>query len=161
VSGRRRADLAVFPFFADERPLGGLLGLFDWRAAGRFTRLIDDEGARAGDVGHAVLTLGGRTLPAQRVVLLGLGETSAFGEEAAQRAAARIGAIVRDLRPRSVLFGVSPAATQREALDAFIRVTLDAAEETPVTWILCVEPRALARLHRRLEAEPIAERSSP
>lgn len=149
--GDERADLAVFPFFVDERPLSGLLGLFDWRSAGRFTRLVDVEGEAAGAVGHALLTLGGRTLPARRVVLLGLGPTTAFDEAAAEVAAQRIGHIVRDLRPASVLFGATTAAAMRDSLDTFLRRMLSAAEHTPVAWFVCVEPRALTRLRRRLE----------
>ena len=90
-------DLAVLPYFEDERPLQGLAGLVDWRTSGRLSSLIR-EGFCTGRAGEAVLMPGRRTLPMRRLVLLGLGPSSSFDRSTAEATGERLVALVQELR---------------------------------------------------------------
>jgi hypothetical protein len=70
---RVRADLAVVPLFAHERPLRAAAGRVDWRLCGRLSHLFA-EGRLSGAVGEAVLLPGGGGICAPRVLGLGAGE---------------------------------------------------------------------------------------
>lgn len=70
---RVRADLAVVPLFANERPLRAAAGRVDWRLCGRLSHLFA-EGRLFGAVGEAVLLPGGGGICAPRVLGVGAGE---------------------------------------------------------------------------------------
>jgi hypothetical protein len=70
---RVRADLAVVPLFANERPLRAAAGRIDWRLCGRLSHLFA-EGRLSGAVGEAVLLPGGGGICAPRVLGVGAGE---------------------------------------------------------------------------------------
>jgi len=70
---RVRADLAVVPLFAGERPLLAAAGRVDWRLCGRLSHLFA-AGRLSGEVGEAVLIPGGGGMRAARVLAVGLGE---------------------------------------------------------------------------------------
>jgi len=70
---RIRADLAVVPLFAGERPLRAAAGRVDWRLCGRLSHLLA-AGRLAGALGEAVLIPGGGGMCAPRVLGLGAGE---------------------------------------------------------------------------------------
>lgn len=114
---RRRVDLAVLPFFEDERPLQGLSGLVDWRTGGSLSALLR-SGFCTGAAGEAVLWPGRRTLPMERLVLLGLGPARAFDRAAAEAAGERIVAVVEGLRPRDVLVAMPGRAPERAVVEA-------------------------------------------
>jgi hypothetical protein len=114
---RRRVDLAVLPFFEDERPLQGLSGLVDWRTGGSLSALLR-AGFCTGAGGEAVLLPGRRTLPMERLVLLGLGPSRTFDRAAAEAAGERIVAVVEGLRPRDVLVAMPGRAPERAMVEA-------------------------------------------
>jgi len=96
---RSRADVAVVPLFAAERPLRGSAGRVDWRLCGRLSQLIAAgrlEGAR----GEAVLvpTCGG--LRAPLLIALGLGSRDGFDARCWE-------ATARDALERSLKLGAS------------------------------------------------------
>ncbi len=70
---RVRADLAVVPLFASERPLRAAAGRVDWRLCGRLSHLFA-AGRLSGAVGEAVLIPGGGGIFAPRVLGIGAGE---------------------------------------------------------------------------------------
>jgi Cytosol aminopeptidase family, N-terminal domain len=70
---RVRADVAVVPLFANERPLRAAAGRVDWRLCGRLSHLFA-EGRLSGAVGEAVLMPGGGGICAPRVLGVGLGD---------------------------------------------------------------------------------------
>ena len=70
---RVRADLAVVPLFANERPLRAAAGRVDWRLCGRLSHLFA-AGRLSGAVGEAVLIPGGGGIFAPRVLGLGAGK---------------------------------------------------------------------------------------
>lgn len=114
---RRRVDLAVLPFFEDERPLQGLAGLVDWRTGGSLSALLR-EGFCRGAAGETVLLPGRRTLPMERLVLLGLGPSRAFDRAAAEAAGERLVAVVEGLRPADVLVAMPGRAPERAVVEA-------------------------------------------
>ena len=70
---RVRADVAVVPLFANERPLRAAAGRVDWRLCGRLSHLFA-AGRLAGAVGEAVLIPGGGGISAPRILGLGAGD---------------------------------------------------------------------------------------
>jgi hypothetical protein len=70
---RVRADVAVVPLFANERPLRAAAGRVDWRLCGRLSHLFA-AGRLSGALGEAVLIPGGGGMCAPRVLGVGAGE---------------------------------------------------------------------------------------
>lgn len=116
-------DALVLTFFADERPLRGAAGLADWRLCGRLSRLLKANRIEGGE-GEALMLPPGRRLAFPRVVLLGLGASARFDEDAYRAHARR----VRDVLARA---GVS-----RYALQPPGRATgLIAARRAALLWL--------------------------
>lgn len=114
---RRRVDLAVLPCFEDERPLQGLAGLVDWRTSGSLSMLLR-SGFCTGAAGEAVLLPGGRELPMERIVLLGLGPSGEFARAEAEATGERLVALVDGLAPRDVLVAMPGRAPERAVVEA-------------------------------------------
>jgi len=74
---RIRADVAVVPLFAGERPLRAAAGRVDWRLCGRLSHLLA-AGRLVGAVGEAVLIPGGGGMCAPRVLGVGAGDRDAI-----------------------------------------------------------------------------------
>jgi Cytosol aminopeptidase family, N-terminal domain len=81
---RIRADVAVVPLFAGERPLRAAAGRVDWRLCGRLSHLLA-AGRLAGAIGEAVLIPGGGGMCAPRVIGLGAGERDPIDAEIFER----------------------------------------------------------------------------
>jgi hypothetical protein len=114
---RRRVDLAVLTIFEDERPLQGLAGLCDWRLGGSLSALLR-AGFCTGAAGETVLLPGRRTLPMERLVLLGLGPARAFDRTVAEAAGERLVSVVEGLRPHDVLVAMPGRAPERAVVEA-------------------------------------------
>jgi hypothetical protein len=74
--------LAV-PFFEDERPLRGVLGMVDWRLCGFISRMII-RGRIRGLLGEAVLVPGRPHLNVDKLFLFGLGPQESLSEGLAE-----------------------------------------------------------------------------
>jgi hypothetical protein len=70
---RVRADVAIVPLFAGERPLRAAAGRVDWRLCGRLSHLFAAS-RLVGAIGEAVLIPGGGGIFSPRVLGLGAGE---------------------------------------------------------------------------------------
>jgi hypothetical protein len=81
---RIRADVAVVPLFAGERPLRAAAGRVDWRLCGRLSHLYA-AGRLAGALGEAVLIPGGGGMCAPRVLGIGAGERDQVDAEIFER----------------------------------------------------------------------------
>ncbi len=73
------AEVIACGVYRDERPLGGLAGLLDWRLAGRLSRLAK-QGFLVGDVGELLALPVRPRLPFDKLIVAGLGPRGAFGE---------------------------------------------------------------------------------
>lgn len=159
---RVRADVCVVPWFSDERPFQGLLGLLDWRCDGALSALAR-EGFARGLEGESVLLPVGPELPAERLVLLGCGERASFDAEVAARVGARASSTAIGLRPLSVLIGLPTDCAERDVLESLFQGLLrgieDTADDEPEAllttpshpWWVVVEERHIARLRRLLD----------
>ena len=83
---RVRADVAIVPLFAGERPLRAAAGRVDWRLCGRLSHLFA-AGRLTGAAGEAVLIPGGGGIFSPRVIGLGAGERGQI--DATRRSAQR------------------------------------------------------------------------
>lgn len=84
-----RSEAMSVPFFEDERPLRGALGLVDWRTCGRVSRLIL-RGRLRGAADENTLIPIRPELPFEKLFLFGLGPHEAFGPETFDRAIVRM-----------------------------------------------------------------------
>lgn len=152
------ADVCLLPWFEDERPLSGLLGLFDWRRSGTLSTLARD-GVATGRWDESVLLPAGPTLPASRLVLLGCGRRERFDEAAAEEIGRRAVRVAAGLRPQSVVLALPTAVADRDVIESlFLGVLqqLDARGNDPAEvmttpahrWWVVVEERYIARLRR-------------
>jgi len=100
-----QAQLAVFPFFADERPLRGAAGLADWRLGGALSlRLM--AGYLTGRLGEKGMIASPRKLRLEGILLFGLGPRDAFDEGAAAEASASIARTIEEARVSTVALGL-------------------------------------------------------
>jgi len=67
------AEVLVASLFRDERPPRGVAGLFDWRSAGRLSRLMH-EGFATGELGEVLMAPAKPSLPFEKVILFGAGD---------------------------------------------------------------------------------------
>ncbi|MGH1343300.1 MAG: M17 family peptidase N-terminal domain-containing protein [Nannocystales bacterium] len=165
--GRVRGDVAIIPWFADERPFQGLLGLLDWRRDGSLSSLARD-GVAHGIWKEQVLLPAGRGLPVDRIVLLGCGDRERFDAEAAASIGAQAAKVAVELRPQSVLVGMPTGCAERDVLESLflglVRGIEDSAQDDPEAvwttpthpWWVVVEERHIARLRRLLDGPPRA-----
>lgn len=72
-----RCEALALPFFSDERPLRGPLGLVDWRMRGFVSRLLL-KGTIAGAAFETVLIPARPKLSLDKLFLFGLGEQAPF-----------------------------------------------------------------------------------
>ncbi|MCR9162017.1 MAG: M17 family peptidase N-terminal domain-containing protein [Nannocystaceae bacterium] len=170
---RVRSDLAIIPWFEDERPFQGLLGLFDWRADGALSALARD-GVASGGWGESILLPGASGLPVARVVLLGCGRLADFDADAASSLGGKAASVALGLRPQSVLVGLPNNGAERDVLESLflglLRGIEDASAEEPEAvlttqthpWWVVVDDRHIPRLRRLLDGplRPAVETTS-
>jgi hypothetical protein len=84
-----QTQLIVLPFFADERPLCGAAGLIDWRLCGALSRKIMSS-YLDGTFGEKALLVASPKLKSEGLLLVGLGDSSAFNTGVAEAACALI-----------------------------------------------------------------------
>lgn len=70
-------NLLVIPFFKDAKPLKGTMGFVDWRLNGFLSRLFMDEKISDRDF-EKILIPPFERIPAERVLLVSLGEAARF-----------------------------------------------------------------------------------
>lgn len=114
---RRELDLAVVPWFEDERPLQGLAGLLDWRSNGRISSLLR-SGFCTGQLGEAVLMPWRHGTLMRRIILVGFGRSSNLTEEVAVDATIRAVEKARRALPRDVLFAIPDPVQARGPVEA-------------------------------------------
>lgn len=119
-------EALAMPFFEDERPLRGMLGMVDWRLCGFISRMII-RGRIDGSLGEAILLPGRPHLNVDKLFLFGLGPEPAWSERLAEEvtermlitlaaAAARTSALTL---PGRASGGIPPA----RAMEIFLQVS--------------------------------------
>ncbi len=83
------AEIVACGVWEDRWPMRGLAGLLDWRLAGRLSELAK-AGFLKGEHGEALLVPGRPRVPYEKVLLLGLGPRSGFGDGTCREAIRRL-----------------------------------------------------------------------
>ncbi|MBL8601821.1 MAG: leucyl aminopeptidase [Myxococcales bacterium] len=124
-----RAEVAVLPFFVDERPLRGAAGLCDWRLCGRLSRVLQ-RGRVEGALGEVTLVPGRPRLPFDKLLLVGCGAREDFDEAAHERVVLQLLRALEGLRLRSFAVSLPGRGAgvlgPAEAVRWFLRVLGDA-----------------------------------
>jgi len=122
-----RAEVAVLPFFTDERPLRGAAGLCDWRLCGRLSRVLQ-RGRVTGALGEVTLVPGRPRLPFDKLLLVGCGVGADFDAEAHAAVVARIARTLEGLRLRSFALSLPGRGAGRLGPGEAVRWFLQALE---------------------------------
>ena len=133
-----KSEALCVPFFEDERPLVGALGLVDWRLCGRVSDLLK-RGRIDGRVGEVTLVPARPRLPFEKLVLFRMGQSGSFSESAftacvenmfrtLTRSKVRASVLVLPGRARSL---IEPA----RAMELFLGVANKHAEHDQVTLV--------------------------
>src|SRR5438445_6572167 len=83
------AELLACTIWQGERPLRGLAGLIDWRLAGRLSALARSS-YLTGELGEVLLLPTRPLLTFEKVLVLGLGARSGFGDSAFRQVVTRL-----------------------------------------------------------------------
>jgi Cytosol aminopeptidase family, N-terminal domain len=135
-------EVLVAALFRDERPPRGVAGLFDWRMAGRLSRLMQG-GFASGELGEALLLPGKPALPFDKVILFGAGQRSEFDDAIFGALIERMLSTMEGLRTRAVVAQLPGrhlgAISAERAADILLETSADKPEHD--IWTL-VEPPA-------------------
>jgi hypothetical protein len=135
-------ELCACSVWSDERPIRGLAGLLDWRLGGRMSALLQ-SGFFRGDPGEALLVPGKPYLPFEKVLVVGLGPRSDFGEDRFRQSLLHIASLLEQMRIRKAVVELPGRASGAIAPEPAITLTLESLGASPEhdTWWL-VEPLA-------------------
>jgi hypothetical protein len=92
-------ELCVCTIWSDVRPVRGLAGLLDWRLGGRLSVLLA-SGFVTGEQGEALLVPGKPHVPFEKVLVMGLGRRSGFGDGVFREAVQHVARSLAGLRVR-------------------------------------------------------------
>ena len=158
-----QTEAMTIPFFADERPPQGTLGLVDWRHGGWVSRLLLD-GRLTGESGETVLIPSRPKLSCEKLFLFGLGGRADFGPEVFEFTMRRVLETLTRARVRAstcVLPGRHLQMMEPEAaIELLLHVARDYPEQDEVTLVETLEAQkamspVLQRDRRRTRAVEI------
>jgi hypothetical protein len=148
-----RSEAILTPFFSDERPLCGVLGLIDWRMCGFVSRMVM-RGLISGTRGEHVLVPLKPRFTVDKLFLFGLGPEADFDEHVLRDTTERMLDVVARAQVRASAIVLPGRGTQRvpaaEAMESFVRAvaTRDTQDE-----VVLLEP-----LEAHKDMEPILQR---
>ncbi len=123
---QNECETLVVTFFSDERPLRGAAGLADWRLCGRLSKYIKHRKI-TGMQYETLLLPPGRRLTFHRLLLIGLGASGDFNEDAYLAHVKRIRTIAHKAGVTSYATQPPGRATEhigaRRALDLWLEHT--------------------------------------
>lgn len=159
-----KSEALALPFFEDERPLRGALGLVDWRLSGQLSKLLLDARA-TGAPGDAVLVPTRKRLAFDKLFLFGAGRSDTFDERAFRHVADHMLSALERAWVRSSVLALPGRSLERiepaRAMELFIRVAARHDGQDHVTLVETAEgARAMGpvieRERRRERAEGLA-----
>ena len=119
-------EALAMPFFEDERPLRGILGLLDWRLCGFVSQRII-SGRICGCLGEAVLLPGHPHLNVDKLFLFGQGPEASWTEERAEQTTERILSTLEAAAARTSALALPGRAAEgmapARAMEIFLRVS--------------------------------------
>ncbi len=148
------AEVCACTLWSDERPVRGFAGLLDWRLGGRLSALLK-SGFLRGDRGEVLLVPGKPHVPFEKVLVIGLGARTAFGQSAFREAIALIARALEGMRVRRAVVELPGRATGAIEPEQAVALTLDcvgASPEHDAWWLVedaavqkVLEPRVRGR----------------
>ena len=148
-----RCEAIALPYFSDERPLRGALGLADWRLCGLLSRMLA-SGQLTGEALETTLVPARPKLAVEKLFMFGLGPLSALDDASRGRAQLHMLDTLARARVRTtalVLPGRSMhAVPAAEAFETFVRAALHRDDHDE---LIVLEPHPAQR-----EMEPVLER---
>lgn len=147
---RLQAQLAVFPFFSDERPLRGAAGLADWRLGGALSRKLM-AGYLDGSFGEVGIIASPTKLRVDGILLFGLGASDAFNDARAAIANRLLARAIEDARVSTVAIGLPGRSLDRLPADRAMGLWLEVEPDNGIVEEVVVleapeEHRALASM---------------
>jgi hypothetical protein len=124
------AEVLVAALFRDERPPRGVAGLFDWRSAGRLSRLMQ-QGFATGELGEVLMTPAKPCMPFDKVIFFGAGERAQFDDVTFSALVERILSTMEGLRTRSVVAQLPGRHLDVIAAERAADILLDGAADKP------------------------------
>ncbi|MBK8169185.1 MAG: leucyl aminopeptidase [Sandaracinaceae bacterium] len=133
-----KSEALCIPFFEDERPLCGALGLVDWRMCGHISALIR-KGRLNGSAEEVLLIPARPRLPFEKLILFGLGPKHAFTEESFAQCVERMLQTLTKSRVRASVIVLPGRALGRiapaRAMEIFLAIASSHAEHDKVTLV--------------------------
>jgi hypothetical protein len=146
---------AIFaPFFSDERPLRGVLGLIDWRLCGFVSRMIM-QGVLHGRSGETVLVPLRPRLRMDKLFLFGMGPEQDFDETLLRGATERMLEVAARARVRAMALVLPGRSTGRvsavSAMEGFVSAVGERRDQDEV--VLLEPPEAQREMDAILQRE--------
>jgi hypothetical protein len=147
-------ELCVCTIWSDERPLRGFAGLLDWRLGGRLSALAK-SGFVTGEAGEVLLVPGKPHVPFEKVLVLGLGTRSGFGDGAFRRAVLHVARALEGLRVRRAVVELPGRGGGIIDPEQAITLTLECVGSSPEhdAWWLVEDAAAQKRVEQRAADE--------
>jgi hypothetical protein len=140
--------------WSDERPMRGFAGLLDWRLAGRLSRLLASEFMR-GDLDETLLVPGRPHVPFEKVLVVGLGRRSAFGDGTFRHSLTRMARALEGMRVRRAVIELPGRASGAIEPEHAITLALDCLGESHEhdAWWLVEDAASQRRVEQRATEE--------
>lgn len=132
------AEVACCSIWQDEWPMLGLAALVDWRLAGRLSDLAK-RGFVTGADDEIVMMPARPGLPFEKLLVLGLGKKSAFGDETVTRAAKRLLYALEGLQVRKAVVelpGRGDGSIAPERAAQLVRAAVGESDVHDAWWLV-------------------------
>jgi hypothetical protein len=158
-----RSEAILTPFFSDERPLAGVLGLIDWRMCGFVSRMVV-RGHVRGERGEQVLVPLKPRFTVDKLFLFGLGPESDFDDAVMRDTTERMFDVLAQAQVRATAIVLPGRNTQRvpaaDAMETFVRVVATRSSQDEVVLLEPLEAHKdmapiLQRERRRARAASV------
>jgi hypothetical protein len=148
------SEAILAPFFNDERPLRGVLGLIDWRLCGFVSRMIL-QGVVRGERGESVLVPLRPRMRMDKLFLVGLGAEKDFDDSLLHSATERMLEIGTRARVRAMALVLPGRSTGRAsavaAMESFVSATAERRDQDEI--VLLEPPEAQREMDAILQRE--------
>jgi hypothetical protein len=147
-------ELCACTIWSDERPMRGFAGLLDWRLGGRLSGLLK-SGFMRGDLGETLLIPGKPHVPFEKVLVVGLGARSAFGDGTFRRSVIGMARALEGMRVRRAVVELPGRASGAIEPEQAITLALDCLGASPEhdAWWLVEDAISQGRVERRVAEE--------
>ncbi len=148
------AELIACSIWQEQRPLGGLAGLLDWRLAGKLSKLAR-ETFLAGALGEILFLPGRPRLPFDKVLVMGLGPRETFGDDAFRRATLRLIETLEGLNVRRAIVELPGRGDDAVTPERAAELVLELVARLPDcdAWVLVEPPETQKRILQRAQDE--------